>query len=57
MTAENKNSSFHAKRQLMLNMELVEPKYYPALRRFFQAVRTVDEQQVVVSSSAAPASK
>jgi len=54
---ENRNSSFRVKRQLMLNLELVDPKYYPGLRKFFQSIATGDEQQIVVSASAASATK
>jgi hypothetical protein len=35
-------------RKLMIDVLLVEPKYYPALRNFFQAVRTSDGVQIVV---------
>ena len=53
LTTENNNRSLQVKRQLMLNLEIVETKYYPALRRFFQSVKTGDEQQIVVSGGAA----
>ncbi len=49
LTAENKNGGLHVKRDLMVNLELVETKSYPILRSFFQSVRSGDEQQMVVS--------
>jgi hypothetical protein len=55
VTAENKSGSLHVKRQLMVNLELLEPKYYGSLRNFFQLVRTGDEQQIVVQPMASSA--
>jgi hypothetical protein len=34
----------------------LEAKYYPALRNFFQAVRTGDEEQIVLQPGTASAS-
>jgi len=47
--AENKNGAIHLNRSLMFDIRMVDPKYYPALRQFFQTVRSGDEQQVVLS--------
>jgi len=52
LTAQNKGGSLHLRRDLMVNVVLVKPEFYGALRRFFQAVKTGDEQQVVMSPSA-----
>jgi len=49
LNAENKNGVLHWKRQLTVDAILLETKYYPALRNFFQAVRSGDEQQIVLS--------
>lgn len=46
--AENKDGSLHVSRHLMLNLGLVPPQYYAALRGFFQIVRSGDEEQVVL---------
>lgn len=48
MTAENEKGVIHLKRKLSIDILLVEIKFYPALRNFFQAVRTGDEEQVVL---------
>jgi hypothetical protein len=50
--AESKDGSLHLSRSLMLNFSLLDPKYYTTLRHFFQAVRSGDEQQVVLSPEA-----
>lgn len=55
LTVENKNGRLQVKRQLMLNIGLVETRKYPILRNFFQAVRTGDEQQIIVSAGTASA--
>jgi hypothetical protein len=34
----------------------LEQKYYPALRNFFQVVRSGDEEQIVLQTEAASAS-
>jgi len=57
LTADNKNGALHVKRQLMLNLEMVEAKSYPTLRSFFQSVRTGDEQQIIVSTGTTSAQK
>ncbi len=48
MKVENGNGALHVARKLDLNFLLIEQKYYPALRKFFQAVKTGDEEQVVL---------
>ena len=49
LTSENKGGSLHLNRSLMVNLHLLDPKYYAALRAFFQTVRNGDEQQVMLS--------
>jgi hypothetical protein len=48
LKAENEKSTVHLKRQLDVDLLLLDAKYYPALRNFFQLVRTGDEEQVVL---------
>jgi hypothetical protein len=56
MQAENNKGTLHLNRTLNVDILMIEPKYYPALRNFFQTVRTVDEQQVILQPGAATAS-
>jgi hypothetical protein len=39
----------------MMDLSLVDMKYYASLRNFFQLVRTGDEEQIVVSPAPASA--
>lgn len=55
--AANDGGNLHLNRRLRIDFVLLEPKYYPTIRNFFQAVRTTDEQQVVLQPIAARASK
>jgi hypothetical protein len=55
-TAENKNGTLHLTRDLNINALLLDPKYYGALRKFFQTVKTGDEQQIVVQPGGISAS-
>ena len=48
LAAENDKGVLHLKRRLSIDILLVDTKYYPALRNFFQVVRTGDEEQVVL---------
>lgn len=48
MKAEEDKGALHLARGLNVNMILVDAKAYPQLRNFFQAVRTNDEQQIVL---------
>jgi len=56
MKAENNKGTLHLNRSLNIDLQLLDPKYYPALRNFFQVVRTIDEQQVILQPAAANAS-
>lgn len=42
----------HLTRKLRLDLLLIDARYYPALRSFFQAVRKGDEQQIVLQPGA-----
>ncbi len=48
-------NALHLTRKLSWNFLFLEPKYYPALRNFFQSVRTADDQQIVLQPAAASA--
>ena len=48
LKAENDKNTIHLSRKLKVDLLLVEPKYYAALRNFFQVVRSGDEEQVVL---------
>lgn len=48
MEAQNNKGTLHLNRTLSMNILMLEPKYYSALRNFFQVVRTADEQQVML---------
>jgi len=48
LAAENKDGVLHLTRKITVDMVLLDAKYYGALRKFFQAVRTGDDQQMVV---------
>ncbi len=46
--AEASGSSLRLSRKLSVNVVALESKYYPALRDFYQVVRTGDEQQALL---------
>ncbi|OLE13379.1 MAG: hypothetical protein AUG89_05255 [Acidobacteria bacterium 13_1_20CM_4_56_7] len=48
LKAEDNKNAVHLSRQLSLDLMFLDPKYYAALRNFFQLVRTGDEEQVVL---------
>lgn len=52
LTAENNKTTVHLTRQLKVNFMYLEAKYYPALRDFYQFVRTGDEEQVLLETAA-----
>lgn len=49
ITADQQDGTLHLNRSLMVNVIMVDPKYYGPLRNFFLNVRNLDEQQVVLS--------
>ena len=56
LNAENNKGSLHLTRRLNLDLLLLDAKFYPTLRNFFQTVRTGDEQQIVLQPGASAAS-
>lgn len=52
---ENDHGTLHLKRNFTMDFLLLEPKYYGALRSFFQTVRTGDDEQVVLLPGATAA--
>lgn len=56
LKAENDKGTLHLTRKLNIDVVLLEPKYYPALRNFFQIVRTGDEEQIVLQPGTSSAS-
>ena len=56
LDVENGNGSVHIVRKLDVNVIMLDQKYYSALRNFFQAVRTGDEEQVLLQPSPTHAS-
>jgi len=57
MKVENDKGKLHLTRTLDVNFLILQTQYYPALRNFFQQARTGDEQQIVLQSGTATASK
>lgn len=55
MKAEENKGTVHLTRGVTVNTLMVDAKSYPALRGFFQMVRTGDEQQVVLQPGGAAA--
>jgi hypothetical protein len=48
MKVEDNNGTLHLERTLKKDVLVLEPKYYPAVKRFYEAVRTADEEQIVL---------
>ena len=48
MTADEKNGTLHISRKLKNDLVMLDPKYYPAVRNFYEAVRTGDDEQIVL---------
>jgi hypothetical protein len=48
MKADEKNGTLHIERRLKRDLVMLEPKYYPAVRSFYESVRTGDEEQIVL---------
>jgi hypothetical protein len=49
--AESQDGSLHLTRHLTMNFIFLETRHYGALQNFYQAVRSGDDQQVVLSSN------
>jgi hypothetical protein len=56
-TVENNKTSLHITRKLDVSFLMLATKYYASLQKFFQQVRTADEEQIVLQSAATTASK
>ena len=48
LKAEDNKTSVRVTRKFSIDMLLLDPKYYAALRSFFQEVRTHDEEQILL---------
>jgi Domain of Unknown Function with PDB structure (DUF3857)/Transglutaminase-like superfamily len=55
LKVEDNKATLHLTRLLRINLIVLEQKLYPALRSFYQTVRTGDEQQIVMQPGAAAA--
>jgi hypothetical protein len=53
---ENGKDTLHLTRKLNVDFLILDPKYYTALRNFFQQIRSQDEEQVVLLPGSASAS-
>lgn len=56
LKADDSKDAVHLTRKVKVNIVILDPKYYPALRAFFQGVRTGDEQQIALQPGSATAS-
>jgi hypothetical protein len=52
LKADQSHGKVTVMRRLSVNFVIVDPKYYPVLRSFFQAVKNEDELQIVFQSTA-----
>jgi hypothetical protein len=48
MKADENNGTLHIERRLKSDLLMLDPKYYPAVRSFYESVRTGDEEQIVL---------
>lgn len=55
MKVENDKGTLRLERRLRVDLISLEQKFYPALRNFYQTVRTGDEQQIVLQPGGAAA--
>jgi hypothetical protein len=51
LSAEDRSGVLHLNRQLVIQTLLIPVAYYPSLREFFNAVRSGDENQLVIQSA------
>jgi hypothetical protein len=56
LKVEGAKNTLHLTRMLKVDFLILDPKYYPALRSFFELVRTGDEEQIILQPGAATAS-
>ena len=52
MKTDEKNGTLHIERRLKIELLMLDPKYYPAVRSFYESVRTGDEEQIVLQPMA-----
>ena len=57
LSVEDQKGLLHIRRELRSDVMMVPKDSYPALRGFYQAVRTQDDQQIVLQPSGASASQ
>lgn len=55
LKVENGRNTVHIVRKLNVDVMLLEQKYYSTVRKFYEIVRTADEQQVILQPSATAA--
>ena len=56
LKTENERTKVRVSRTLNVDFVFLDPKYYQALRNFFQAVRTGDDAQIVLQTGSSSAS-
>ncbi|MGA9641039.1 MAG: DUF3857 domain-containing protein [Terriglobales bacterium] len=56
LQADNDKGTLHLNRSLNVDIMLLDTKFYPTLRNFFQVVRTADELQAILQPSGTKAS-
>jgi len=52
---ENNNGTLHVERRMKSELITLEPKFYPTLRKFYESVRTADEEQIVLQPASTAA--
>jgi hypothetical protein len=55
LKVDDNNGSLHIRRELRSDLFLLKKEGYPAVRHFYQTVRTQDEQQIMLQSDGAAA--
>lgn len=55
LNVDGDKDKLHIVRKISVDFLMLEPKYYPALRSFYQSVRTKDEEQIVLQTATATA--
>ncbi len=56
MKAQDDKGTLHIARVMRSDLITLDQKFYPALRRFYETVRTADDQQIVLQPAAAAVS-
>ena len=57
LTVEDQKGLVHIRRELRMDVYIVPKENYPALRGFYQVVRTQDDQQIILQPGGASASQ